>query len=150
MVFEKLGWDLQMNSSSWKSRCFALTLLLALFGGCRFKWLHLESRVFESKKIGIEIFVALNSYHHKYGQFPSTLQSLVPEFLNVVKNPTYGTQHWQYYLSIGESASLKFQGVFTTFLSRYTYTQGFTFHDLSTAELVADPRLMNWHVEDSE
>lgn len=113
---EKHGWDFQMNSSSWKSRCLALTLVLALIAGWRYKWLHSESQLFESKKTGIRIFGALNSYRQQYGFYPVNLKALVPKFLKSVENPSYGTQKWQYWVtSGGDSASLKFHGIETFF-----------------------------------
>jgi hypothetical protein len=52
--------------------------------------------VYESKEIGNEIISALRLYYREHGQYPSSLEMLVPKHMPEIKPPTWGERVWTY------------------------------------------------------
>jgi hypothetical protein len=55
-----------------------------------------RERLYETRKIGIDIVVALEAYHNEHNQYPKVLDALLPKYLNKVEPPTWGNSGWLY------------------------------------------------------
>jgi hypothetical protein len=72
----------------------ALSALVVIrLGGCE-SWS--PSSIEESKKRAEPIIAALEAYYTAHGQFPKTLQDLVPEHIDELPQPAAGTGQWHY------------------------------------------------------
>jgi len=70
-----------------------LGALTFVFAGC-YSWR--ESQVTDTKKRGDDVHHALSQYHNKTGAFPPSLETLVPQYLKVIPQPTVGKRTWTY------------------------------------------------------
>jgi hypothetical protein len=52
--------------------------------------------VLDTVSIGDEIVVALEQYKQDFGQYPTSLEVLVPDYLRRVRNPRAGFTKWHY------------------------------------------------------
>lgn len=58
-------------------------------------------RIEQSKRIGDRILAACAAYHSEHGQFPPTLESLVPRYIDRIDPPIAGSETWEYSQSRG-------------------------------------------------
>jgi hypothetical protein len=73
----------------------ALGLMLGLLSACG-NWS--DSAVKESVKRGDRIVAAIESHIAATGQPPSTLEALVPKYIQELPLPTAGTRRWEYWI----------------------------------------------------
>ena len=75
-----------------------LVLILgAIFLNCYVQKSSDKNRL-ETVAIGNEIVEALESYHVENGQYPESMERLVPKYLNKLKQPLWGEDGWNYEL----------------------------------------------------
>lgn len=84
-----------------------ISIFVICFCGCRTGMQEVDP----SKRIGESIVTAINAYHDKYEAYPKSLDSLVPEFIDEIETPTFGTKKWWYVvLENGKHFELSFEG----------------------------------------
>jgi len=69
-------------------------MLCLLIASCKPEWS--SAGIKESQGIGDEIVTALKEYKTAMGQYPKSLESLVPGYFAEVPKPTVGTRKWEY------------------------------------------------------
>ena len=70
-----------------------------------------EANRLKTIAIGDEIVNALEAYRLEHGQYPSSLEMLVPKYLDKIKSPPWGNSGWQYMGSpIGLTVGYKSHG----------------------------------------
>ena len=55
-----------------------------------------EGKLEQSKQRGAEIVQALERHRTEQGDYPSTLEALVPRFVPSIEPPTWGLRRWRY------------------------------------------------------
>ncbi len=71
---------------------FGVVLVLIFATGC--KWS--DSKVRQSQSRGNLVVAALESYMQDNGQYPPSLESLVPKYLETIPQPVAGDREWIY------------------------------------------------------
>ncbi|MDH5716292.1 MAG: hypothetical protein OEZ22_01490 [Spirochaetia bacterium] len=76
--------------------------ILVFFSGVIIFYLDNEHNRFSDRKIknsivtGYEIISAVKRYHKEKGEFPRSLDELMPEYISKIKNPQAGEKEWKY------------------------------------------------------
>ncbi|HUF50370.1 MAG TPA: hypothetical protein VMN60_06020 [Longimicrobiales bacterium] len=74
-----------------------MSVLALVLGAGIYLYAHKdEGRLSESKARGGEIVAVLERYRAAAGDYPETLEGLVPEYLAVIEPPTWGLRRWKY------------------------------------------------------
>lgn len=83
-------------------RRFQLALPLVVLAGLAvgvgiYWWAHRDAgRLEETRRLGAELVAALEAYRADRGEYPETLDDLVPDYLARIERPTWGVGEWTY------------------------------------------------------
>jgi hypothetical protein len=84
-------------------RVLAFVSLSCILAAC---YVWPDAQVVETKRRGDIVRHALGRYRERSGKFPKTLQSLSPEYLQTIPQPTVGKREWVYETFVSDSAYL--------------------------------------------
>ena len=71
--------------------------ICSVLGMNKYSAIEYKIKFLETKVIGYQIIVALEKYHSNYSKYPSSLESLVPDYSYGFMAPRTGSKEWTYF-----------------------------------------------------